>query len=368
MKNRSNEWAIVGMGMGGKGLAAELGLAGYRLRVHDINEDEILDIGRNGGIKVKGRHRDFAPVDTATTDLAKAVLGAHVIIVCTWGTEHARVARDLAPLLVDGQLILLIQGNVGGSLLVRNQLALAGCRADVDVAEFDGYPYMMTVLAPDSVLLTTNKECLQMAALPSTRNDAVMKVIGDAFPMAKSAPNVLHTAFADLGAILHVGAMVPNVGFVESDREYHHYADGMTPSVVRLVTALDNDRVAVSKAYGIPVEPVDDWIFQTYGVRNESLYETIQVMAVTHYKHCPRPRSLGYRFLSQDLSCASVPFATLGDAAGVETPATDAVITVSCALTGIDYWKTGRNLENLGLSGKSAAEILASVAGAEAPA
>jgi 3-hydroxyisobutyrate dehydrogenase-like beta-hydroxyacid dehydrogenase len=70
MKNRSNEWTIIGMGMGGKGLAAELGLAGYRLRVHDINEDEIRDIGLNGGVKVKGRDRDFAPVDSATTDLA----------------------------------------------------------------------------------------------------------------------------------------------------------------------------------------------------------------------------------------------------------------------------------------------------------
>ena len=31
--------------------------------------------------------------------------------------------------------------------MVRNELKLAGCVADVDVAEFDGYPYMMTVLA-----------------------------------------------------------------------------------------------------------------------------------------------------------------------------------------------------------------------------
>jgi len=354
---------VVGMGMGGKGLAAELGLAGYRLRVHDINEDEIRDIGLNGGIKVKGRKQDFAPVETATTELETAVRGAEVVIVCTWGTQHAQVARDLAPLLVDGQLILLIQGNAGGALLVRNELALAGCRAQVDVAEFDGYPYMMTVLAPDSVLLTTSKESLQMAALPATRNDAVMAMIGEAFPMAEAAPNILHTAFSDLGAVLHVAPMVTNVGFVESDREYHHYTDGFTPSVIRLAVALDNERIAVSRAYGIPAEPVDDWIFHTYSVREDSLYETIQRLAITHYKHCPRPRSLGYRFLSQDLSCASVTFAALGDVVGVDTPITDSVITMSSALTGIDYWGIGRNLKNLGLNGLSAAEILAAVSG-----
>jgi len=360
MAGQSAPWAVIGMGMGGKGVAAELGVMGYRLRVHDIIEDEVRDIGVNGGLKVQGRDRDFAPVEMASTDLAEAVQGAQVIIVCTWGTEHARVARDLAPLLVDGQLILLIQGNAGGALVVRNELKRAGCAAEVDVAQFDGYPYMMTVLAPDSVLLTTNKEELLMAALPATRNDAVMAVIGDAFPMARPAPDILHLAF-DKGGILHVPAMVTNVGFVESDREYHHYTDGMTPSVIRLVQALDAERVAVALAYGIPEAPVEDWLFQTYGVREESLYETIQAIALTHYKYCPRPQSLEYRFLSQDLGCISVTTAALGDVAGVDTPITDSVITMAGALTGVDYWKTGRNLENLGLAGKSVSEIQTAV-------
>ena len=360
MANQSAPWAIIGMGMGGKGLAAELGVMGYRLRVHDIVEDEVRDIGLHGGLKVQGREGDFAPVEGATTDLGEAVEGAQVIIVCTWGTEHARVATDLAPLLVDGQLILLVQGNAAGALVVRNALKLAGCAADVDIAEFDGYPYMMTVLAPDSVLLTTNKEELLVAALPASRNDAVMALIGDAFPMARPAPNILHLAF-DRAGLLHVPAMVTNVGFVESDREYHHYTDGMTPSVIRLVEALDAERIAVAQAHGIPIDPVDDWIFSTFSVREDSLYETIQVMAVTHYQYCPRPFSLDYRFLSQDLSCISVTTAALGDVAGVDTPVTDSIITMSGALTGVDYWKTGRNLENLGLAGKSVNQIQAAV-------
>ena len=362
MSKQTAPWAIIGMGMGGKGLAAELGLMGYRLRVHDIVEDEVRDIGLQGGLKVQGREGDFAPVEMATTDLAEAVEGAQVIIVCTWGTEHARVASDLAPLLVDGQLILLVQGNSGGALVVRNALKLAGCGADVDVAEFDGYPYMMTVLAPDSVLLTTNKEELLVAALPASRNDAVMEVIGDAFPMARPAPNILHLAFHRAG-LLHVPAMVTNVGFVESDRDYHHYTDGMTPSVVRLAEALDAERIAVAQAYGITTEPLDDWLSNTYSVREESLYETIQLLAVTHYQYCPRPFSLDYRFLSQDLSCISVTTASLGDVAGVDTPITDSIITMSGALTGTDYWKTGRNLENLGLAGKTVNQIQSAVKG-----
>ena len=108
MSNQSTPWAIIGMGMGGKGVAAELGLAGYRLRVHDIVEDQIRDIGLHGGLKVQGREGDFAPVEFATTDLGEAVEGTQAIIICTWGTEHARVAKDLAPLLA-----LIIHGTSG---------------------------------------------------------------------------------------------------------------------------------------------------------------------------------------------------------------------------------------------------------------
>ena len=42
-----------------------------------------------------------------------------MIIVVTGGNAQAVVARSLAPLLRDGQVILLIRGNTGGSLIRR---------------------------------------------------------------------------------------------------------------------------------------------------------------------------------------------------------------------------------------------------------
>jgi hypothetical protein len=39
---------------------------------------------------------------------------AGIIIIVTGGNEQAMVARSLAPLLQDGHVILLIQGNTGG--------------------------------------------------------------------------------------------------------------------------------------------------------------------------------------------------------------------------------------------------------------
>src|SRR5213079_2969451 len=106
--------AIIGAGIGGIYLAAELGMLGCKLRLHDLDDSRLAEIRSRGGI-----------------DVARV----------TGGNAQESVAASLAPLLRDGQIILLIQGNTGGSLVVRRALDRAGCRAGVDIAEMDNYPY-----------------------------------------------------------------------------------------------------------------------------------------------------------------------------------------------------------------------------------
>ena len=131
---------IIGAGIGGLYLIAELGVAGFKLRLHDIDNSKLTEIRARGGVDVEGGSGGFAAVDRVTTDLPSVVEGANVIIVVTGGNSQAVVARSLAPLVRDGLVILLIQGNTGGSLILHRALKDAGCRAEVDVAEMDNYP------------------------------------------------------------------------------------------------------------------------------------------------------------------------------------------------------------------------------------
>jgi opine dehydrogenase len=100
--------AIIGAGIGGIYLAAELGVAGYKLRLHDLDDARLADIRAFGGIDVEGDRPGFAAVEHATGDLRSAVDGTDAVIVVTGGNAQATVARSLAPLLRDGQIILLI--------------------------------------------------------------------------------------------------------------------------------------------------------------------------------------------------------------------------------------------------------------------
>src|SRR5438093_4573989 len=88
--------AIIGAGIGGVYLAAELGIAGFKLRLHDIDDVRLADIRAFGGIDVEGERGGFAAIEHATSDLRTAVDGADVIIIVTGGNAQAGVARSLA--------------------------------------------------------------------------------------------------------------------------------------------------------------------------------------------------------------------------------------------------------------------------------
>jgi hypothetical protein len=83
---------IIGAGLGGIALVANLGLLGYRLRLHDRDEARIARVRERGGLDVEGLAKGFAPLELVTPQLAPAVDGADVIVVVTGSHFHADVA------------------------------------------------------------------------------------------------------------------------------------------------------------------------------------------------------------------------------------------------------------------------------------
>src|SRR5205823_3306061 len=188
-------------------------------------------------------------------------------IVVTGGNSQAVVARSLAPLLRDGQVILLIQGNTGGSLIARRALDDAGSRAEVDVAEMDNYPYSCWRLSPTRIRHIVRKRWLQVATYPGNRIGAVFPRVSPLFPEAVAAPNSLYTGFTNANAMLHVANCVANAGRIESRDSYKFYAEGMTPAVARLYEVINAERVAVAAALGASVPTLPDWFARVSAAR-----------------------------------------------------------------------------------------------------
>jgi opine dehydrogenase len=350
--------AIIGAGIGGVYLAAELGTLGCRLRLHDIDDSRLSAIRLRGGIEVEGH--GFAAIERVTTELAAAVEHAAVIVIVTGGNAQPAVARSLAPLLRDGQIILLIQGNTGGSLVVRRALDAARCRAAVDIAEIDNYPYSCWRLAPARIRPIVKKRWLQIASFPGNRIAPVFERLSALFPQAVAAPTIISTGFTNANAMLHVANCVANAGKIDRGETYKFYAEGVTPAVARVYQAINAERVAVAAALDAEVPTLEDWFERVYGVRGASLVETCQLLTSNSdgpYQATGTPSSWRHKYIAEDVPAGLMPMSALGLAAGVPTPAIDAVVKLAQTMAATDFAADARTLDRLGLAGMEASRI-----------
>ncbi len=355
---------IIGAGSGGFQLAANLGMAGYRVRLLDRDDSRLTAIREGGGIEIESGTPSFAPVELATTDPAAAVEGVDLVILATGGNTQAGAARSIAPLLTDGQIVLLIQGNTGGSLIVRQELTRAGCRAGIDLAEMDTYPYATARTAPARARIVTRKRWLQIAAFPGGQGAAVMERLGPLFPEAVPAPNILATGLTNMNAVLHVANCVANAGRIESGAAFTFYAEGVTPAVVNLYEALDAERLALAKQLGVEIPSLPEWIDHAYRVREPSLRATFA--RLTHdpdgpYQNTPTPTSLEHNYVAEDVPTGLMPISALARAAGISTPVIDGIVRLACTMAGRDFAAEARTIERLGLAGQDADQIRATV-------
>ena len=129
--SKNEVWTVVGVGMGGKGLLADLGLNGFRLRAYDKDDAQVAGIRAAGGIYVDGRDKNFGPGrdgDDRHNGSPRWRQGDPCFD--QWRRSSASRRSDLAPHLRDGQIIVLIQGHFAGTLVVPQGAVRSGLQGE----------------------------------------------------------------------------------------------------------------------------------------------------------------------------------------------------------------------------------------------
>jgi opine dehydrogenase len=180
-----------------------------------------------------------------------------------------------------------------------------------------------------------------------------LDLVKRALPPATLARNVLQTALATMNPVLHVPGMLGNQGRLDAGERFQFYGAGITPSVARVVEALDAERVALARAFGVEVPTVRGWLARTYGLEGPELYPLIQRLHHEVFKDSPAPGSLDARYVTEDVPYGLVPIAELGRLAGVPTPVAHGLAVLASAALGRDFMKEGRTLARMGLEGRT---------------
>lgn len=353
-------YTVIGAGHGGKTMAAYLAIKGKNVTLYNRTYEHVKMIEARGGIELEsneGNIRGFGTLKAVTSDMETALAEAEVIMVVVPSSAHRDIARLAAPHLKDGQVLVLNPGRTCGAIEFMHVLEASGYAADATIAETETFIYASRSDGPAQARIFRTKNAVPLAALPANRTQSVLDAINDVYPEFIDGVNVLNTGLNNMGAIFHPALTILNAGRIESTLgDFQFYIDGVTPSVARVLEALDRERVTVAASIGIRARTAREWLTAAYNVTGNNLMEAIHNQ--TGYYGINAPSTLNHRYIFEDIPMSLVPIASLGRRFGVSVRGMDSMIRLACIIHQTDYWRRGRTVEKLGIGDYSSSELL----------
>ncbi|MDR7871079.1 MAG: NAD/NADP octopine/nopaline dehydrogenase family protein [Tissierellaceae bacterium] len=354
MKRELN-YCVIGAGNGGLAMAGYLSMIGYKVNLYNRTLDKILPLIKEPIIHLTGEENGFGVLNKVTNSIEEAIENVDIIMVTTPALAHYNIAKEMAPYIKDGQIIVLNPGRTGGALEVYETLLTERKRNNIIVAEAQTFIYAARSTSPNRAHIFKSKKEVSLAAIPATKTDYVLELINEAYPQFISAKDVLETSINNYGAIFHPAPTLLNSGHIERCSPFEYYREGITPSVGNFLEKMDRERMEIGRLLQVNVVSSVQWLYESYGAEGDTIYEAIQNNP--GYKGLQAPQGLYTRYIYEDVPCSLVPMESIANQFGLKTPAISSMINIAQIMTNRDFRSEGRSAKRLGLDGLSIAEM-----------
>lgn len=361
----SPKFAILGTGNSGQAFAADISLKGYSVNLAEISgfEETLRAIDKKGGIELSGESSDgFAELNMITTDLAAAIKGVDIIIIGGSAFAHEPFSRALASHFEAGQFIVFTSNF--GALRFKSLAKEFNISADVIPVETMSLLYATRAIEPGKVIIMGIKSNLPVATLPSERTAAFMEKISPVFPQMTACDNVLFTSLNNFNPIVHTPLVICNAGRIEATNGmgWSLYGDGATESVVKLMLAMDAERMSLMECIGLQGIAFEDAFESFYkkffiGGASSSLSETLRKSPIHADPAFEAPNAIDTRYLNEDLPFGLVPWSSIGRMFGLSTPTIDAVIQFASVMLSRNFLEEGITTKTLGIDNMSIEDL-----------
>lgn len=352
--------AILGGGNAGQASAAELSLLGHECRLYQdlrfagdmrlvLETGAIyLDSDPKGGCRRTG----LARIAKVTCNMAEAVKGAEIILCHLPAFAHENVAEELSSLVEDGQVIVLLPGTLGTLVFVET-FRRKGIEANVLFAETNTNPYDTRVLRPGQAYVYKMNAPLQIGVFPACRTMEALEKLDGIYAFTPVS-DILEAAFHSHNPVIHTPACIMSVSRIERSRgDFYLYEEAFTPTVCRVTKMLDEERMAVARAFGYAPLTLEQ-LLSGLEKPGDLFKETNGNPGLCFIKG---PESIKSRYFTEDGLNGLVPWSQLARLAGIPVPLMEAFATIEGAIIERDMWGEGRTLRTLGLEGMTITQI-----------
>jgi opine dehydrogenase len=365
--------AVLGGGNGGFAFSAHLASMEHEVNLYEIPEFAwtIEAVKKNGGIEVVTKteipvlskiSQGFQRLHRVTTDISEAIQGTDIIFLVVPALAQKSFFEKFIPYLKKGHIVFLNPGNLFASIELAQMLSNERIEKEIIIGEAPTLIYAAEKIGPNKVMIKGFKENFGVATFPAEDNEKFMTVIKKVFPdNLERATNVLETGLSNPNTMHHAPIMLLNTGRIESveSRKFRFYSDGTTPSIARVIDALNRERLALGKAFDLDLPHMTKLLIKWYsshGFRED--WSTYEVLTKNPIYSRLSPETMEHRFLTEDIPFGLVPMVSLADLAGTPRAVMGMLIGLTNQIHGVNYYAKGRTLSKLGLGDLSPDELI----------
>ena len=291
-----------------------------------------------------------------TTDPAEALAWSDLLLCSVPSYAHGPFLDSLRPHLRSGHTLCLMPGNLG-SLAFATSLAEFGI-SGVVVVESDTAPYVCRKTGLAEATIFGIVPSIGVGVFPASQTTEVLPELQTLFPGAHAYDHVIEAGLSAMNPVVHPVGVLMNAGRIErSQGEFRFYEEGVTPAVVAVIEALDQERLAIGRALGLTLTPVAEAFHAAGFGPDGDLWSVINGSRMLTAMRAPG--QVDTRWITEDVPYGLATWSEIGAKIGVDTAVMNAVITMSSAALGTDFFTQRRSLARLGLKDRTGDELLA---------
>lgn len=355
---------ILGAGNGGITAAADLKSKGFQIHLYEIPQfkHNLEGIIRNEGILLQEESgENFYSIDLVTTDIVAAINGADLIMLTVPGFAIESFAEILAPIVDETQPILINGASAMGCIRFVNRAKELGFNKKFNICETNSLTYGTRAFPDEArVDLSLRVKKIFLSAYPKENTKKMMDICSQIYDCFVPAKNVWHTILENGNPEVHPGPSLLNAGRIDySNGEFYLYKEGITEHTVKLLKAIEQERIAIGRAFDLELESAVQSRYRRGYFSNEK--EDLQTLFNTSevFTKIKGPNSVESRYFIEDISDGLVLWSDLGKVTNVKTPNIDAVITLGSTILERDFFAEGLTLDKLGFNDLTIEELIA---------
>jgi opine dehydrogenase len=334
---------IAGAGAIAMGYAAFLAQNGHSATLWSPSGNRTAALLDSAPIKVTGAiEGTYAPIICAS---AEELAAFDVIILALPANGHRSVLDSLLP-YIERRHAIIISGHLSfaGLYLAKR---LAERAINIPIIAWNTTVLTCKVRSATEIRVGVIRAKVDMAAIPVGHTWRGRTICAGLFGHRFTVKDDLLTiALSNLNPQNHLGIALCNLTRIEHGEAWRQTSN-ITPTVGRLLEALDRERLAIAASFGKPVRTIFDHYALSHGIDSASVVDAARQL-VARGSDPAGPVDTETRYVTEDVPFGLVPTLFLARLAGVAAPLHKSGVDLLSAAYSRDFRSENDLLAELG--------------------